>query len=160
MTFTAIDFETATAFHPCSVGIVTVENGVIVDEFVSLIKPPNNLYSPFTIQVHGIYPRDTMNAKSFTQVFPEIQRRLQDRIVVAHNESFDRNVLAKSMALYGLSYDDLNLSPRWECTVKIYKAKGLKPTKLSDCCRTMKIELNHHEALSDARACAKLYLMR
>jgi DNA polymerase III epsilon subunit-like protein len=38
MTFTAIDFETATAFHPCSVGIVTVENGVIVDEFVSLIK--------------------------------------------------------------------------------------------------------------------------
>ena len=35
MTFTAIDFETATAFHPCSVGIVTVENGVIVDEFVS-----------------------------------------------------------------------------------------------------------------------------
>jgi DNA polymerase-3 subunit epsilon len=70
MTFTAIDFETATAFHPCSVGIVTVENG-IVDEFVSLIKPPNNLYSP--IQVHGIYPRDTMNAKSFSQVFPEIQ---------------------------------------------------------------------------------------
>jgi DNA polymerase-3 subunit epsilon len=52
MTFTAIDFETATAFHPCSVGIVTVENGVIVDEFVSLIKP-NNLYSPYTIQVHG-----------------------------------------------------------------------------------------------------------
>jgi DNA polymerase III epsilon subunit-like protein len=36
---------------------------------------------------------------------------------------------------------------------KIYKAKGLKPTKLSDCCRTMKIQLNHHEALSDARAC-------
>jgi DNA polymerase-3 subunit epsilon len=50
MTFTAIDFETATAFHPCSVGIVTVEK---VDEFVSLIKPPNNLYSPYTIQVHG-----------------------------------------------------------------------------------------------------------
>jgi DNA polymerase-3 subunit epsilon len=43
MTFTAIDFETATAFHPCSVGIVTVENGVIV-------RCLNNLY---TIQVHG-----------------------------------------------------------------------------------------------------------
>jgi DNA polymerase-3 subunit epsilon len=67
MTFTAIDFETATAFHPCSVGIVT-ENGVIVDEFVSLIKPPNNLYSPYTIQVHGIYPRDTMNAKLFASI--------------------------------------------------------------------------------------------
>ena len=50
MNFTAIDFETATAFHPCSVGIVTVENGIIVDEFVTLIKPPNNIYSPLRIK--------------------------------------------------------------------------------------------------------------
>lgn len=160
MTFTAIDFETATAYHPCSVGIVTVENGIIVDEFVTLIKPPNNLYSPFTIQVHGIHPRDTVNANSFVQVYPEIQKRLQNRVVVAHNESFDRNVLAKSMALYNLNYDDLNIGSRWECTVKIYKAKGFKPAKLSDCCKVMNIALEHHEALSDARACAKLYLMR
>ena len=160
MTFTAIDFETATDYHPCSVGIVTVENGIIVDEFVTLIKPPNNLYSPFTIQVHGIHPRDTVNAKSFAQVYPEIQKRLQNRVVVAHNESFDRNVLAKSMALYNLNYDDLNIGSRWECTVKIYKAKGFKPAKLSDCCKLMNIALEHHEALSDARACAKLYLMR
>lgn len=160
MTFTAIDFETATGYHPCSVGIVTVENGVIVDEFVTLIKPPNNEYSPFTIRVHGIYPRDTVNAKSFAQVYPEIKKRLENRIVVAHNESFDRNVLAKSMELCGLSYEDLNIASRWECTVKIYKAKGLKPAKLSDCCRKMKIQLNHHEALSDARACAKLYLLK
>jgi len=160
MNFTAIDFETATGYHPCSVGIVTVENGIIVDEFVTLIKPPNNVYNPFTIQVHGIYPRDTVNAKSFLQVYPEIEKRIKNRVVVAHNESFDRNVLAKSMALHGLQYEDLNIAARWECTVKIYKAKGLKPTKLSDCCREMKIQLNHHEALSDARACAKLYLLK
>jgi DNA polymerase-3 subunit epsilon len=160
MTFTAIDFETAIGHHPCSVGIVMVENGVIVDEFVTLIKPPNNEYSPFTIRVHGIYPRDTINAKTFAQVYPEIKKRLENRTVVAHNESFDRNVLMKSMALYGLNYDDLNIASRWECTVKIYKARGLKPTKLSDCCREMQIQLNHHEALSDARACAKLYLLR
>ncbi|PWA04428.1 3'-5' exonuclease [Flavobacterium psychrotolerans] len=160
MTFTAIDFETATAYHPCSVGIVTVENGVIVDEFVTLIKPPKNEYSPYTIAVHGIYPRDTMNAKTFSQVYPEIQKRLENRVVVAHNESFDRNVLAKSMALYGLNYADLNIASRWECTVKIYKSKGIVPTKLSDCCREMNIKLNHHEALSDARACAKLYMLR
>ncbi|OCB78079.1 3'-5' exonuclease [Flavobacterium crassostreae] len=160
MTFTAIDFETATAFHPCSVGIVTVENGIIVEEFVSLIKPPNNLYSPYTISVHGIYPQDTANAKTFAQLFPEIQKRLQNRIIVAHNESFDRNVLFKSMAFYNLNHQNLGIANQWECTVKIYKAKGLKPTKLSDCCRAMQIALNHHEALSDARACAKLYLLK
>lgn len=160
MTFTAIDFETAVGFHPCSVGIVTVENGVIVDEFVTLIKPPKNEYSPYTIAVHGIYPKYTLNAKSFLQVYPEIKKRLQNRIIVAHNESFDRNVLAKSMALCGLEYEDLNIADKWQCTVKIYRKKGIKPTKLSNCCSEMNIELNHHEALSDARACAKLYLMR
>lgn len=159
-TFTAIDFETATAYHPCSVGIVTVEDGVITDEFVTLIKPPNNTYSPFTIAVHGIRPHQTMYAKTFLEVFPEIEKRLRNRVVVAHNESFDRNVLSKSMALYGLSYESLNISDRWECTVKIYKAKGIKPTKLSDCCRIMNIRLNHHEALSDARACAQLFLRK
>jgi DNA polymerase-3 subunit epsilon len=45
MTFTAIDFETAIGHHPCSVGIITVNNGVVVDEFVSLIKPPNILFT-------------------------------------------------------------------------------------------------------------------
>jgi DNA polymerase III subunit epsilon len=160
MTFVAIDFETATGYHPCSVGIVSVENGIIVDEFVTLIQPPNNEYSPFTIQVHGIRPKDTLYSKSFIELYPEIKKRLQNKIVVAHNESFDRNVLAKSMARYGIDYSDLNIASRWECTVKIYKAKGLKPAKLSDCCRAMNIALNHHEALSDARACAKLYLMK
>ena len=160
MNFTAIDFETATGYHPCSVGIVTVENGIIIDKFVTLIKPPKNEYNPFTIRVHGIYPKDTINSKSFLQVYPEIEKRLKNRVVVAHNESFDRNVLAKSMLFYNLDYSDLNIASRWECTVKIYKAKGLKPTKLSDCCHEMKIQLNHHEALSDAIACAKLYMLR
>jgi DNA polymerase-3 subunit epsilon len=59
--------------------------------------------------------------QNFSQVFPEIQKRLQDRIVVAHNESFDRNVLLKSMALYGLNYDDLNL--RDGMYRKIYKER-------------------------------------
>jgi DNA polymerase III subunit epsilon len=158
MDFVAIDFETASGYHPCSVGIVTVENGLIVEEYLTLIQPPQNQYNPYTTAIHGIYPSDTVHAKNFLEIFPEIKKRIQNKKIVAHNESFDRNVLAKSMAIYGLNYADLNIGFRWECTVKLYKAKGIKPTKLSDCCRIMNIALNHHEALSDARACAQLYL--
>jgi DNA polymerase-3 subunit epsilon len=74
---------------------------------------------------------------------------------VAHNKA-STECLAKSMALYGLNYEDLNLSPRG--VHQVYKAK-VKANKLSDCCRTMNIQLNHHEALS-VSACAKLYLLR
>lgn len=162
MTFTAIDFETATGFHhsACAIGIVTVENGSIVDEYYSLIQPPNNEYWYQNVMVHGIKPIETRNEKTFDQVFPEIKKRLLGRKIVAHNEQFDRNVLAKTMRYYGLDYDDLELADRWECTCKIYRSKGYKPANLKYCCELNNISLNHHEALSDARACAKLYLLK
>ena len=160
MTFTAIDFETAQAHHICAVGIVTVENGKIIDEYHSLIRPPGNKYTWYTIQVHGINPEDTENEQSFMEIYPEIKKRLKSRVVVAHNEPFDRNVLMKSMLDNGIPYSDLNIADRWEDTVKIYRAKGFKPANLAACCQRMDIELNHHEALSDARACAELYLRR
>ena len=52
MNFVAIDFETAKGHaSTCVVGIVTVECGKIIDDFFTLIKAPNNDYSPYTIQV-------------------------------------------------------------------------------------------------------------
>jgi len=163
MTFTAIDFETATNNRnsACAVGIVTVENGIITDEYYTLIKPPNNEYNRHTIQVHGITPEDTKNAPTFVEIYPEIKKRLQGKIVVAHNESFDRTVLQKTMAEYGLDYSELNISDRWECTMKMCRTNNKYPSgKLDECCAVENIELNHHEALSDARACAELYLRR
>ncbi len=157
MNFVAIDFETAINHHICSVGIVTVENGVVVDEFTSLIQPPGNRYNWYNSQVHGLDSSHTENALSFDKIYPEIESRLKDKFVVAHNEAFDRNVLIKSMKDFDLNYAELNLSDQWECTCKIYRAKGFKPASLDACCKKLGIELNHHEALSDARGCAELY---
>jgi len=159
MSFTAIDFETATRHHICAVGIVTVENGKITDEYYTLIKPPNNEYNWHTIQVHGIIPEDTINAPTFIEVYPEIKKLLQGKIVVAHNESFDRSVLQKTMEDNGLDYSELEISDRWECTMKLCRANDKYPSgKLDECCAVEGIDLKHHEALSDARACAELYL--
>jgi len=160
MTFAAIDFETAVKHHICAVGIVTVENGVIVDEYHTLIQPPFNEYNYFTIKVHGITPKHTADAPLFSDVYPEIKKRLQGKTVVAHNESFDRNVLMKTMCDYNLDYKELNIADKWECTCKIYKAKGYKPASLDACCHKHGIALKHHEALSDARGCALLYLQK
>lgn len=45
--FVAIDFETANGLRSsvCSVGIVIVQGGEMVDSFYSLIKPMPNYYS-------------------------------------------------------------------------------------------------------------------
>ncbi len=161
-TFTAIDFETATAKRnsACAVGIITVENGKIIDEFYTLIQPPYNEYNWRNINVHGITEVDTLNAPFFNEIYPEIKNRLFGRKIVAHNESFDRSVLRRTMESYGLNYYDLNIEEKWNCTLKIYRAKGYIPARLDICCKIQGIELNHHEALSDARACAMLYLLK
>lgn len=159
MNFVAIDFETAKLHHACAVGIVTVENSKIVDEYYTLIQPPFNEYNWHTIEVHGITPQDTEDAPLFSEVYDEIRTRLQGKVVVAHNESFDRNVLMKSMKDYHLYYDELRLPERWQCTMKRAKKAKYASAKLNECCKVHNIALNHHEALSDARACALLFMV-
>jgi DNA polymerase III subunit epsilon len=158
-TFTAIDFETAHKHYICAVGIVCVENGEITDEFYTLVQPPYNEYNWFCTYVHGIRSYDTVNSPSFADIYPEIKKRLFGKIIVAHNESFDRNVLRKSMLDNGLDYSELNISDSWECTMKYCRSIKKYPSgKLNECCAVEGIELNHHEALSDAKACAELFL--
>lgn len=160
MTFAAIDFETATyeRSSACAVAIVTIENGIIVDEYYSLIQPPGNYYYYNNSEIHGISSRDTKDIGTFDAYYTEIHNRLLGKTVVAHNESFDRSVLKSCLSHYGLSSEDLLLDNNWECTLQIYRSLGFYPNRLSDCCKRLNIPLQHHEALSDARACAKLYL--
>lgn len=160
MTFTAIDFETATydRHSACAVGIITVDNGIIIDEYYTLIQPPDNYYYYNNTEIHGISAKDTKNIGTFDVHYEEIHKRLADKIVVAHNESFDRSVLNSCISHYGLSSKGLLLYKNWECTLQIYRSLGFYPNRLSDCCKRLNIPLQHHEALSDARACANLYL--
>ncbi|NDV80928.1 DNA polymerase III subunit epsilon [Bacteroides sp. 51] len=159
-TFVAIDFETATGYpySACAVGIVTIEDGIITDEYHSLFQPPENEYWRKNISIHGITPAMTEDLPGFHAIYPEVKKRLKGKIVVAHNEGFDRNVLIQTMRVYQLDYDELFLPERWECTCRIYRSLGYKPVTLNACCERQGIPLQHHEALSDARGCAKLYL--
>lgn len=160
--FVSIDFETATGYShsACSVGLVEVQNGIIVDEFYTLIQPPDNEYWWQNSKVHNIRPIDTLNSKTFDKVFSDLFLRIKNRTIVAHNESFDRNVLKKTMAYYGLQYEDYNLPEKWECTMRIYRKKGHASASLSACCSVLNIPLTHHHAMSDARACAQLYIRK
>ncbi len=158
--FVSIDFETAIAHQICAVAVVSVKADEIVDEFYTLVRPKYNRYSYHNSQVHGITAAHTQGAPTFRQVYPLLANLLRANVVVAHNESFDRNVLQKSMQEIGANYEDLVLPDRWECTLSIYRKKGFKPANLKACATRMGIELMHHEALSDARACAKLYLLK
>ena len=152
--FTAIDFETATSNRSsiCQVGLVRVEGGTIVQELELLVQPPDNVYSYWNTEVHGLDSEDTERSPCFEQVWDQIRPYIEGQIIVTHNGSFDFSCLRKTLEYYHLE------EPVYQgkCTMRLYKGKH-ESVKLSSLCRHYGIKLNHHEALSDARACAELY---
>ena len=149
--FTAIDFETAQGYRwsICQVGLVQVEEGIITHSLNLLVQPPQNYYWSKFIDIHGITPAMTKHEPTFDQIWHLVAPFIEDKNVVAHNGfGFDFPVLDKTLAYYNLPTPDYNKS----CTYKIYKSN------LASLCQEHQIPLNHHDALSDARACAELYL--
>ena len=76
--FAAIDFETANNERSsvCSVGVVIVRRGEVVDSFYSLIKPEPEYYNYWCSQVHGLCASDTDSAP----VFPEVWKQKEPKI--------------------------------------------------------------------------------
>lgn len=148
--FTAIDFETANAAPSsiCQIGLVRIEGGEIVHKYNQLIQPPMNSYNFYNTRVHGIEAHMTSNAPYFDEVWHDIKPYIEQQNVVAHNISFDSNCLNKTLKHYNLP----KVNYKKICTVKIYKRN------LAFVCEKYGIELKHHDALSDANACALLFL--
>ena len=149
--FTAIDFETASGYRNsiCQVGLVRVENRIITKEVNLLVQPPNNYYWNSFTDIHGIAAKDTINAPTFDQVWQKIVPYIENQNVIAHNGfGFDFPVLDKTLLHYSLTIPNYTKF----CTYKIYRSN------LVNLCQEYNIPLNHHDALSDAKACAELYL--
>lgn len=148
--FTAIDFETACGAYNsiCQIGLVRVEKGMVVHTINQLVQPPNNFYHWGNVRVHGIKKADTANMPTFDKLWHLMEPFVTNDLVVAHNAAFDVKCLKSTLAFYEMVIPPFNHA----CTYKIYKS-GLK--KLSE---KYQIALNHHDALSDAMACAQLYL--
>ncbi|MFZ4620712.1 MAG: 3'-5' exonuclease [Bacteroidota bacterium] len=156
MKFLAIDFETANRYpnSACSVGLVRVEGGEIKKKRTLLIKPPYE-YFEFS-HIHGITPDDVEDQPTFKEVWKKMEGFFTDvDFVVAHNVGFDRRVLENCCSTFGLAVPDVE----YRCTVKLSRSiLKIKPANLANVCRELFIPLNHHDAGSDAEACARIMI--
>ena len=152
----AIDFETSgySAHSACAVGLARIEQGQVADVFYSLIRPPSTRVL-FT-EIHGLTWSMLKDAPTFAEVWPRMQAFLAGaNALLAHNASFDRRVLAASCRAVGA---DAPQTP-FLCTLKgARRSLPLASKKLNSVCDYFGIALNHHNAASDAEACAQIYL--
>jgi DNA polymerase-3 subunit epsilon len=152
--FIALDFETANYSRDsaCSLAIIRVESLKVVSRTYRLIRPPSAHFM-FT-DIHGISWGDVMSEPTFKELWPEF-RPLFDGIsfIAAHNASFDSSVMKACCSTYGL----VPPAPPYLCTVKLARQTWqLKPANLPSVCSYLGLRLQHHNALSDAEACANI----
>lgn len=157
--FVAIDFETANSSRSsvCSVGLVIVKNGIIMDKIYELIKPEPNYYSYWNTRVHGLTNEHTDNSPLFPEVWSEIASIVEGLPFVAHNSPFDSSCLRAVHRTYRMDYPDYE----FYCTLKAARRyfKDISNHRLSTVAHRCGFNLtNHHHALADAEACAMIAL--
>ncbi len=158
MNFTAIDFETANSQRSsaCSIGLAIVKNGVLTETLHFLIKPTPFYFNQINIQVHGITRENVAEALTFAGIWRQIAPYLENQVIVAHNAAFDTSVLRYALDAYNLEY------PTLEYACSLMLARKVVPQVprhgLFSLSNEFNITLNHHDAESDARACALIML--
>lgn len=158
LNFAAIDFETANNERSsvCSVGIVIVRDGKIVDKFYSLIKPEPEYYNYWCSQVHGLSLDDTMDAPVFPDVWAQIESMIEGLPLVAHNKAFDESCLKAVFRVYQMDYPDYKFHCTCIASRKVWPEGHHNLDIIAARCG-YNLE-NHHHALADAEACAVIAL--
>ena len=158
LNFAAIDFETANNERSsvCSVGIVIVRDGKIVDKFYSLIKPEPEYYNYWCSQVHGLTAEDTENARIFPDVWKQIEPMIEGLPLVAHNKAFDESCLKAVFRVYQMDYPNYEFHCTCIASRKVWPEGAHNLDIIAERCGYY-LE-NHHHALADAEACAAIAL--
>ena len=109
----------------------------------------------YNVRIHGIKKNMVKDAPTFDQVWERIHSSIENQLIVCHNAAFDTAVLCKLLEYYGIPVPNFD----YVCTVKISQLlwPEMQNHKLDTVCSDLDIRLNHHEALSDARACGLIF---
>lgn len=156
--FTAIDFETAngSSASACSVGLVKVRDGRIVDRASWLIRPPmgHDEFSHWNVRIHGIRAEDVVDAPLWADQQADIMAFADGDTFVAHNVGFDKGVLRAAAIASGMPVPDSS----WTCSLRIArKTYHLDSYRLPVAAMAAGFEgFTHHDAGEDAEACAAI----
>lgn len=95
------------------------------------------------------------DAPTFDQIWPDIRDDVENKLIICHNAAFDTVVLCRLLEYYGIPLPEFD----YICTVKVSQQlwPDMENHKLDTVCCDLGIVLNHHEALSDARACGLIF---
>ena len=158
LNFTAIDFETAnsSSASACSVGLVKVRDGVVVDKAGWLIKPPlgHDHFNEWNTRIHGIMAPDVVDAQLWSEQLPGLVAFADGDHLVAHNAGFDMGVISAACRASFVDVPEF----RYLCSLQVArKTYNLESYRLPVAAMAAGFEdFAHHDALADSEACAAI----
>lgn len=159
--FVVFDLETTGTKTPPSriteIGAYRIRNGVVTDEFQSLINPEMPI-PEFITQLTGISDEMVAAAPRFCDVAHEVLEFVGDSVLVAHNSAFDMRFLNHEISRVYAGY---RLANPCLCTVKLSRRllPDIENHKLKTLASHYSIDLvNHHRAAADAHATAHIFV--
>ncbi|MEN0102282.1 MAG: exonuclease domain-containing protein [Curtobacterium sp.] len=158
LNFTAIDFETANSSpaSACSVGLVKVRSGRVVDRASWFIRPPmgHDDFLEWNTRIHGIVAEDVVRAKTWEQQYPDLVAFAEGDVLVAHNARFDMGVIAGGCSATGIALSEHHSMCSLQVARKTYT---LDSYRLPVAAMAAGFEgFQHHDAAADAEACAAI----
>lgn len=160
LTFTAIDFEAANSDRAsaCDVGLTTVVDGLIAETRSWLIRPHTGLdfFGPYAQKFHGIDAAAVADAPGLEDSMVLLRELIGDDPLLAHNMSYDGDVLRRSFEIAGLPAPTNEL----RCTQTLSRtALKLGKTKLHLVAEYLGLpEFQQHDAGADSLTCARIAL--
>lgn len=152
--FIAIDVETANSSRGsiCQIGLAAYRGSNRQWVWSTLVNP-EEAFDEGNVRIHGIRGKDVQSAPNYPSVFDELRRVIEGQFVVSHT-SFDCDALTEASSKYGLVLPET----RWvdTCSVARMVWPSLHSHALNVLCEHFSIELMHHDAASDAVACAEV----
>jgi DNA polymerase-3 subunit epsilon len=158
--FTAIDFETANSSpaSACSVGLVKVRDGKVVDRVGWFIRPPlgHDHFQEWNVRIHGIQPEDVADAAGWVDQLADLVEFAEDDHLVAHNAGFDMGVIRAACAATFVACPEYS----YLCSLQVARRTySLESYRLPVAAMAAGFEgFQHHDALADAEACAAIVI--
>jgi DNA polymerase-3 subunit epsilon len=158
MDFITIDFETANAERssPCEIGLTFVQDYKITETKSWLIKPKQYpRFDSFNVHLHGIRPEDVANCNEFNLLWDkELKHLIEGKFLIAHNAGFDMSVLRNTLQVYQIPFPKIQYTCSYIFSKRVWEK--MLSYDLKSLCNHNGIELKHHRAGEDSRACAEL----
>lgn len=157
-----LDFETTSAdpdtCAPVSVACARFENGQLAKAFSSLVHPGVEIPAEASA-IHGITSEMTRNAPTLESLAPNILAIAHDAVPAGYNaQRFDRRVLHRFIS----GSDCMMWDPAFPCWLDVrvviarHHFRGKGKQTLSAACKAHGVEVEAHNAESDAKATGRL----